>query len=137
MDKDCALTSRIAGLKDPFIGKTCQTVVQLFGLVSAFYFVEKVGRRAFVLTAPLGLAALNFVIGGMGFLPNSSAVGSALISLSVSGRSFTRYPWHPLVSPIVAVQRVMPDTQDGPRWSRYHHLAFGQKLPLQLQRYRR
>jgi hypothetical protein len=81
MDTDCALTTRIAGLKDPFIEKTCQTVVQLFGLLLAFYFVEKVGRRTLVLTAPLGLATLNFVIGGTGFLPNSSAVGSALISL--------------------------------------------------------
>lgn len=72
---------RIAGLADPFIGKTAQTVVQLGGLFLAFYFVERVGRRTLVLIGPLFLAAINFLIGGMGWLPVSPAVGAALIAL--------------------------------------------------------
>jgi SP family general alpha glucoside:H+ symporter-like MFS transporter len=56
-------------------------VVQLGGLFLAFYFVERIGRRTLVLVGPLFLAALNMIIGGLGFLPNSSAVGSALIAL--------------------------------------------------------
>lgn len=51
------------------------------GLFLAFYFVERVGRRTLVLVGPLLLAVLNFLIGGMGFLPSTPAVGSALITL--------------------------------------------------------
>ena len=71
----------MAGLPDPFLGKTTQSVVQLFGLVSSFYLVEKIGRRTLVLFAGGVLALFNFAIGGVGFAQNSSAVGSGLITL--------------------------------------------------------
>lgn len=75
------LTTRMAGLPDPFLGKTTQSVVQIFGLISSFYLVEKVGRRKLVLIAGGILALFNFAIGGVGFAQNSSAVGSGLITL--------------------------------------------------------
>jgi len=72
---------RIAGLDNPFLGSTIIQVVLLVGIITSFYFVERVGRRTLVLWGGLIMALVDFILGGIGFKSPDSATGAALIAV--------------------------------------------------------
>ena len=49
--------------------------------MTAFYFVDKVGRRTLVIYGGFGMAVICFIVGGLGFMEPNSSSGPALIAL--------------------------------------------------------
>jgi len=72
---------QLAGVKDPFLGNLIKQLVLVVGILTSFYTVDKVGRRALVLGGGLAMCAINTVVGGLGFMKQTNASGIALVFL--------------------------------------------------------
>lgn len=71
----------LAKLEDPFLGNLVIQLVLVFGIVTSFYLVDKTGRRTLILYGGAFMSLLCFIVGGLGFLTQTAATGSALVAL--------------------------------------------------------
>jgi MFS transporter, SP family, general alpha glucoside:H+ symporter len=103
----------LAKMEDPFLGSMIVQIILLVGILSSFYWVDKVGRRVLVIGGGVLMGALVFLVGGLAYLPPSTGNGIGLITLcgvsilrsnnegfgrltwSRSGHSFTQTHWPP------------------------------------------
>jgi hypothetical protein len=53
----------------------------VIGISLAFYTVDKVGRRTLVIYGRALMAAICLIVGGLGFMKQTSASGMALVAL--------------------------------------------------------
>ncbi|KAH7073250.1 general substrate transporter [Paraphoma chrysanthemicola] len=72
---------QLAGVKDPFLGNLIKQLVLVVGICTSFYTVDVVGRRGLLLIGGGAMCIINFLVGGLGFLPQSNAGGIALVFL--------------------------------------------------------
>lgn len=72
---------QLAGVKDPFLGNLIKQLVLVVGILTSFYTVDRVGRRALVLYGGTAMCAINAVVGGLGFMKQNNASGIALVFL--------------------------------------------------------
>lgn len=72
---------QLAGVKDPFLGNLIKQMVLVVGILTSFYTVDKVGRRALLLYGGAAMCVINFAVGGLGFLEPTNASGIALVFL--------------------------------------------------------
>ncbi|KAL2752048.1 hypothetical protein ACRALDRAFT_1083634 [Sodiomyces alcalophilus JCM 7366] len=73
---------QLAKVEDPFLGNLMIQLILVVGIVSAFYFVDTIGRRSLVIWSGAAMGAICFVIGGLGFMgPNTTASGIGLVTL--------------------------------------------------------
>ncbi|KAM0335047.1 hypothetical protein ACHAQA_000081 [Verticillium albo-atrum] len=72
---------QLAGVADPFLGNMVKQMVLVIGIILSFYTVDKVGRRNLVIYGGAGMAVLSLLVGGLGFMKQTSASGSALVAL--------------------------------------------------------
>lgn len=72
---------QLAGVDDPFLGNIVKQMVLVVGILISFYTVDKVGRRTLVIAGGAAMAAICFVVGGLGFMKQTSASGMALVAL--------------------------------------------------------
>ncbi|KAJ0415216.1 general substrate transporter [Aspergillus carlsbadensis] len=72
----------LANVDDPFLANLIIQLVLLFGITISFYLVDKIGRRTLVVYGGGLLAIICFVMGGLGFLPESTSAGPALVAVS-------------------------------------------------------
>ncbi|OAL57382.1 general substrate transporter [Pyrenochaeta sp. DS3sAY3a] len=72
---------QLAGVKDPFLGNLIKQMVLVVGILTSFYTVDKVGRRALVLYGGSAMCVINAVVGGLGFMKQNNASGIALVFL--------------------------------------------------------
>ncbi|RFN47645.1 maltose permease mal31 [Fusarium flagelliforme] len=72
---------QLAGVDDPFLGNMVKQMVLVVGIIIAFYTVDKVGRRTLVIYGGAAMATICFVVGGLGFMKQTSASGMALVAL--------------------------------------------------------
>lgn len=72
---------QLAGVSDPFLGNLVKQLVLVVGIIIAFYTVDRVGRRTLVIGGGAVMAILSFVVGGLGFMEQTSASGMALVAL--------------------------------------------------------
>lgn len=72
---------QLASIQDPFLGNLAVQLVLVVGIVTSFYLVDKAGRRTLVLYGGVFMAAMCFVVGGLGFLEPNEATGAALVTL--------------------------------------------------------
>jgi len=71
----------LAKLEDPFLGNLVIQLVLVVGIVASFYLVDKTGRRTLILYGGVFMSLLCFIVGGLGFLTQTAATGSALVAL--------------------------------------------------------
>jgi hypothetical protein len=72
---------QLAGVKDPFLGNIIKQVVLIIGILTSFYTVDKVGRRALLIYGGAGMCVINALVGGLGFMKQTPASGIALVFL--------------------------------------------------------
>ncbi|KAF2994970.1 hypothetical protein E8E13_003257 [Curvularia kusanoi] len=72
---------QLAGVKDPFLGNLIKQLVLVLGILTSFYTVDKVGRRALVLYGGASMCIINTIVGGLGFIKQNNASGIALVFL--------------------------------------------------------
>lgn len=72
---------QLAGVDDPFLGNIVKQMVLVVGILISFYTVDKVGRRTLVIAGGAAMAAICFIVGGLGFMKQTSASGMALVAL--------------------------------------------------------
>ncbi|KAH6876392.1 general substrate transporter [Thelonectria olida] len=72
---------QLAGVDDPFLGNIVKQMVLVVGIIIAFYTVDKVGRRTLVIGGGVAMALICFIVGGLGFMEQTSASGMALVAL--------------------------------------------------------
>ncbi|KAH7258754.1 hypothetical protein MRS44_009735 [Fusarium solani] len=72
---------QLAGVKDPFLGNIVKQMVLVVGILISFYTVDKVGRRTLVIAGGAAMATICFIVGGLGFMKQTSASGMALVAL--------------------------------------------------------
>lgn len=72
---------QLAGVKDPFLGNLIKQLVLVVGILTSFYTVDRVGRRALVLYGGSAMCIINTVVGGLGFMKQNNASGIALVFL--------------------------------------------------------
>ncbi|KAL6354046.1 hypothetical protein LRP88_12598 [Fusarium phalaenopsidis] len=69
---------QLAGADDPFLGNIVKQMVLVVGILISFYTVDKVGRRTLVIAGGAAMATICFIVGGLGFMKQTSASGMAL-----------------------------------------------------------
>ncbi|KAG4259894.1 hypothetical protein FPRO03_12544 [Fusarium proliferatum] len=72
---------QLAGVSDPFLGNMVKQMVLVVGIIISFYTVDKVGRRTLVIGGGATMATICFIVGGLGFMKQTSASGMALVAL--------------------------------------------------------
>jgi hypothetical protein len=72
---------QLANLKDPFLGKLIIQLVLVTGIFCSFYTVDKAGRRTLVIAGGSIMGTLCCLVGGLGFIKQTSASGAGLIAL--------------------------------------------------------
>ncbi|KAM5341255.1 hypothetical protein ACJ41O_015364 [Fusarium nematophilum] len=72
---------QLAGVEDPFLGNIVKQMVLVVGIIISFYTVDKVGRRTLVIGGGAAMATICFIVGGLGFMKQTSASGMALVAL--------------------------------------------------------
>lgn len=72
---------QLAGVDDPFLGNMVKQMVLVVGIIIAFYTVDKVGRRTLVIYGGAAMATICLIVGGLGFMEQTSASGMALVAL--------------------------------------------------------
>lgn len=72
---------QLAKLKDPFLGKVIINLVLVGGIFSSFYWVDKAGRRTLVLYGGVIMGSICCIVGGLGFIEQTTASGTGLITL--------------------------------------------------------
>jgi hypothetical protein len=72
---------QLAGVKDPFLGNIIKQVVLIIGILTSFYTVDRVGRRALLIYGGAGMCVINALVGGLGFMEQTPASGIALVFL--------------------------------------------------------
>ncbi|ROT37977.1 general substrate transporter [Sodiomyces alkalinus F11] len=73
---------QLANVADPFLGNLMIQLILVVGIVSAFYFIDIVGRRSLVIWSGAAMGAICLVIGGLGFMgPNTTSSGIGLVTL--------------------------------------------------------
>jgi hypothetical protein len=72
---------QLAGISDPFLGNMVKQMVLVIGIIISFYTVDKVGRRTLVIGGGAAMATICLIVGGLGFMKQTSASGMALVAL--------------------------------------------------------
>ncbi|KAG5747361.1 hypothetical protein H9Q70_009954 [Fusarium xylarioides] len=72
---------QLAGVSDPFLGNMVKQMVLVVGIIISFYTVDKVGRRTLVIGGGAAMATICLIVGGLGFMKQTSASGMALVAL--------------------------------------------------------
>ncbi|KAL2849592.1 general substrate transporter [Aspergillus pseudoustus] len=72
---------QLAGVDDPFLGNIVKQIVLVIGIILAFYTVDKVGRQTLVIYGGALMAIICLIVGGLGFMEQTSASGVALVAL--------------------------------------------------------
>ncbi|KAH7385141.1 general substrate transporter [Cadophora sp. MPI-SDFR-AT-0126] len=72
---------QLAGVKDPFLGNLVKQLVLVVGILTSFYTVDRIGRRALLLYGGCAMCVINFAVGGLGFLKPTDSNGIALVFL--------------------------------------------------------
>ncbi|KAG8353791.1 hypothetical protein FVEN_g8176 [Fusarium venenatum] len=72
---------QLAGVSDPFLGNMAKQMVLVVGMIISFYTIDKIGRRTLVMGGGAAMAAICFVVGGLGFMKQTSASGIVLVAL--------------------------------------------------------
>ncbi|KAJ0149867.1 Uncharacterized protein HZ326_7543, partial [Fusarium oxysporum f. sp. albedinis] len=80
-DLGCPSVHAIAGVSDPFLGNMVKQMVLVVGIIISFYTVDKVGRRTLVIGGGAAMATICLIVGGLGFIKQTSASGMALVAL--------------------------------------------------------
>lgn len=71
----------LANVEDPFLGKLIINLILLAGIISAFYWVDKVGRRILVIGGGVIMGLCTLAIGGLAFRKPDNASGISLVFL--------------------------------------------------------
>lgn len=72
---------QLAGVKDPFLGNLIKQMVLVVGILTSFYTVDVVGRRALLIYGGAAMCVINVLVGGLGFMAPTPAGGIALVFL--------------------------------------------------------
>lgn len=72
---------QLANIADPFLGNIIVQLVLVVGIVTGFYVVDRVGRRVLVFYGGCTMALICYIMGGLAWLPSTSATGAGLVSL--------------------------------------------------------
>jgi MFS family permease len=72
---------QLAGVKDPFLGNLIKQLVLVVGILTSFYTVDRVGRRALLIYGGAAMCVINALVGGLGFMKQTTASGIALVFL--------------------------------------------------------
>ncbi|KAH3904725.1 hypothetical protein HBI56_213670 [Parastagonospora nodorum] len=72
---------QLAGVKDPFLGNLIKQMVLVVGILTSFYTVDVVGRRALLIYGGVAMCVINVLVGGLGFMAPTPAGGIALVFL--------------------------------------------------------
>jgi hypothetical protein len=72
---------QLAGVKDPFLGNLIKQMVLVIGILTSFYTVDVVGRRALLIYGGGCMCIINVLVGALGFMKPTSAGGIALVFL--------------------------------------------------------
>jgi hypothetical protein len=72
---------QMAGVKDPFLGNLIKQLVLVVGILTSFYTVDVVGRRALLIYGGGAMCVINVLVGGLGFMKPTPAGGIALVFL--------------------------------------------------------
>ena len=72
---------QLAGVKDPFLGNLIKQLLLVLGILTSFYTVDKVGRRALLIYGGGAMGVINTLVGGLGFMKQTPASGIALVFL--------------------------------------------------------
>ncbi|KAH7353178.1 general substrate transporter [Pyrenochaeta sp. MPI-SDFR-AT-0127] len=72
---------QLAGVKDPFLGNLIKQLLLVVGILTSFYTVDKVGRRALLIYGGAAMCLINTLVGGLGFMKQTNASGIALVFL--------------------------------------------------------
>lgn len=72
---------QLAGVKDPFLGNLIKQMLLIVGILTSFYTVDKVGRRALLIYGGAAMCVINALVGGLGFMKQTNATGIALVFL--------------------------------------------------------
>ncbi|KAF9874256.1 MFS hexose transporter [Colletotrichum karsti] len=71
----------LADVEDPFLGNMIIQLILVVGIITGFYFEDRVGRRTLVLGGGFIMSILCCIIGGMGFMKQTAASGPVLVTL--------------------------------------------------------
>jgi hypothetical protein len=71
----------LANIEDPFLGKLIINLVLLAGIVSSFYWVDKIGRRFLVIAGGVIMGLCTVTIGGLAFRDPDTTGGIVLVVL--------------------------------------------------------
>ncbi|KAH8736575.1 general substrate transporter [Ilyonectria robusta] len=72
---------QLAGVDDPFLGNIIKQMVLVVGILISFYMVDKVGRRTLVIYGGAIMGVITLLVGGLGFMTQTSSSGMALVAL--------------------------------------------------------
>lgn len=72
---------QLADMDDPFLGNLIIQLILVIGICSAFYFVDRVGRRSLVIYGGASMGVICVIIGGLGFMEQNASSGPALVAL--------------------------------------------------------
>jgi hypothetical protein len=72
---------QLAGVKDPFLGNLIKQLVLVLGILTSFYTVDVVGRRALIIYGGGAMCIINILVGALGFMKPTPAGGIALVFL--------------------------------------------------------
>ncbi|KAH7143442.1 general substrate transporter [Dactylonectria macrodidyma] len=72
---------QLAGVDDPFLGNIVKQMVLVVGILISFYMVDKVGRRTLVIYGGVAMGIITLIVGGLGFMTQTSSSGMALVAL--------------------------------------------------------
>lgn len=72
---------QLANMDDPFLGNLIIQLILVVGIFSAFYFVDRVGRRSLVIYGGASMGVICIIIGGLGLMEQNSSSGPALVAL--------------------------------------------------------
>ena len=72
---------QLAGVRDPFLGNLIKQMLLIVGILTSFYTVDKVGRRALLIYGGAAMCVINALVGGLGFMKQTNATGIALVFL--------------------------------------------------------
>jgi hypothetical protein len=71
----------LANVEDPFLGKLIINIILLAGIISSFYWVDKIGRRFLVIAGGAVMGCCTLSIGGLAFREPDATGGIVLVFL--------------------------------------------------------
>lgn len=73
----------LADVQDPFLGNLMIQLILVIGIISAFYFVDSIGRRSLVIWSGVAMGVICFIIGGLGFMGPNATTSSGIVLVTL------------------------------------------------------